>query len=67
VKTFKLNCHVTVSAFTEVQAETLEEAIKIANSRDVVLGGPGSGTYPDESWVIEYADGEPTNIHPDED
>jgi hypothetical protein len=56
-----------VSAFTEVQAETLEEAIKIANSRDVVLGGPGSGAYPDESWVIEDADGAPSDIYADED
>jgi hypothetical protein len=64
---FKLSSHVTVSAYTEVEADTLEEAIKISERRDVVLGGPGSGAYPDESWIIDDADGAPTDIHHDKD
>lgn len=64
---FKLNCHVTVSAYTEVEAESLEDAMKIAAKREVSLGGPGSGAYPDESWVIEDADGAPQNIYFDEE
>jgi hypothetical protein len=67
LKTFKLNCHVTVSAYTEVQAGSLDDAIKIAAARDVVIGGIGTGNEPDESWIIEDADGAPQNIYHDED
>jgi hypothetical protein len=60
---FKLSCEVTVSAFTEIEAETLEEAIEEAALREIVIGGPNSGADESESWVIEDADGEPENIH----
>lgn len=60
--TFRLSCHVTVSAYTEVEADSLDEAIKIAGGRDIVLGGVSSGVYEDESWVIEDADGAPMEI-----
>ena len=59
---FKLSCLVGVSAYTEVEAETLEDAIEEAKRREVVIGGPRSGYYPEESWIIEDADGEPTEI-----
>lgn len=65
--TFTLSCKVTVSAYTEVQAASPEEAIKIARARTVELGGAGSGAYPAEFWVIEEADGEPNQIQLDED
>jgi hypothetical protein len=67
MKTFKLNCHVTVSAYTEVQAETLDDAMKIAATRDVVIGGTGTGNEPDEAWIIEDADGAPVDVYHDED
>lgn len=60
---FKLGCHVTVSAYTEVEADTLEQAIEQADGREVVIGGLGSGTDPQEQWVIEDADGVPFDIH----
>ena len=60
---FDLSCAVTVSAYTTVEAATLEEAIEIAEGRNVVLGGPGCGESEDESWIIEDADGSPTDIH----
>lgn len=61
---FKLSCAVTVSAYTEVEAETLEAAIKIAAARDVQIGGLHTGVDPEETWTIEEADGSPTDIHP---
>jgi hypothetical protein len=65
MKVFQLSAAVTVSAYTVVEAETLEEAIRIAEGRSVQLGGNGSGAYADESWIIEDADGAPQDIHQD--
>ena len=60
---FQLSASVTVSALTEVEADTLEEAIEIAKGREAAIGGNGTGVYPNENWVIEDADGSPENIH----
>lgn len=60
---FRLSCAVTVSAYTEVQAKSLEEAIEIAEARQVVLSlGVGCGAAPEEDWVIDAADGVPCDI-----
>jgi len=59
---FKLCALVGVSAFTVVEAETLEEAIEEAESRAVRLQrGPGDRGY-NESWIIDEADGITTDI-----
>lgn len=58
MKTFSIYSRVTVSAYTTVTAETVEEAKKIAADRTAVIGGPGSGYQADENWLIEDADGE---------
>lgn len=63
MKKFKLVGHVTVSAYTEVEAETLEEALAEASERAVVIGGFRSGYSPREEWIIDEADGEVTNAH----
>ncbi len=60
---FKLGCSVTVSAYTEVEADTLEEAQRQAANRDVVIGGLHSGYHPQEHWIIDEADGSPEGIH----
>jgi len=60
--TFELTCVVTVSAYTVVEADTLEDALEIAKDRDVVLGGFG-GEDENEEWIIGDADGEPENIY----
>ena len=60
---FKLGCAVTVSAYTEVEADTLEEAIEEAEGRDVGLGGVTSGIDPAEMWSIDDADGAPQDVH----
>lgn len=59
---FKLNAHVTVSAYTEVEAETLEQAIEEARSRSVEIGDERSGYSPSEHWLVTEADGEPMEI-----
>ena len=59
---FNLTCQVTVSAITEVEAESPEEAILIAKDRDIGLHFNGSGTDPEEVWCIEEADGSASNI-----
>jgi len=64
---FRLSCKVTVSAATEVEAKSLEEAIAIAAGRDVVLGGVGSGAYENETWIIDDADGMPFDIAAEDD
>lgn len=64
---FKFSCVVTVGAYTEVEAGTLEEAMKEAESRDVVIGGCNSGMLAEESWIIDAADGSPVGIRQDDD
>lgn len=63
---YMMQCAVTVSAYTEVEAASEEEAFEIANSRVVEIGGNGSGQYPDEVWIIDDADGSPIDIRIDE-
>lgn len=59
---FYLSASVAVSAFTVVEAATLEEAIKIAEEREVCLHFNGSGTDPEDVWCVEDADGSPLDI-----
>jgi len=59
---FLLACHVTVSAYTVVEADTLEQAFKEAKTREVVIDGAYSGTQYTH-WVIDDADGSAENIH----
>ncbi len=62
MKKFTMGATLTVSAWTVVEAETEEEALKIAEARDV--GAMSSNAiYPDdsESWHFEN-DGLPQNI-----
>lgn len=59
---FKLNAHVTVSAYTEIEAETLEQAITEAQSRSVEIGDERSGYSRREHWLVMDADGEPMGI-----
>lgn len=62
MKRFTLSALVGVSAYTIVEAETAQEAIKIARMRSVVLGGERHGNDPEESWIVEEADGDATEI-----
>lgn len=63
--TFNLSGCITVSVYTEVEAETLEEAIEIAMTRDVVAYHWGDKTQALEYWVNDEYDGEVQNITKD--
>jgi len=59
---FKFNASATVSCFTEIEAETLEEALEIASDRDLagLVHSPHTSSLK-ESWHFEN-DGTPFNI-----
>lgn len=59
---FELSAAVTVSAYTTVEADTLEKAIEIAEGREAAIGGMGTGVNALDSWVIDDADGMPMEI-----
>ena len=63
---FNLSAMITVSAYTTVEAETLEEAISIAKSREAVNGALGGHSEKD-LWIVDDIDGEPlpSSIHED--
>jgi len=63
---FMMSAAVTVSAYTEVEADSLEEAIEIARDRNCELGFNGCGYEPNDYWIIDSADGMPTEINGEE-
>lgn len=63
-KTFNLVALVTVSAYTNVEADTLEEAIKIAERRNPEFS-LNDGHTPEELWIVEELDGSATEIRED--
>ena len=60
---FTLIGKVTCSIFTKVRANSLEEAVAIAEDRGIELGGINSGADEQEDWILDCADGEPFEIH----
>jgi len=60
-KTYKLVGTVTVSIYTEVEANTLEEAIQIAQDRSIEKS-QYKDTRFDEFWLNDEYDGEVSNI-----
>ncbi len=61
---YELNATVTISISTIVEAETLKEAIEIAESRGIeVAHNWDSETQSEDVWVSSDFDGEPQNIH----
>lgn len=65
MKTYKVSGTVTVSCWTEVEASSEEEAMKIAYRRELA-GFSIDGSYPvDECWHID-ADGTPDNLKVDD-
>lgn len=59
---FNLVCQVTVSAQTVVEAESLDDALKIARDREVVISTGHDGAEVTEQWLVEEADGSPCDI-----
>ena len=66
MKKFTIEAMITVSAYTEVEAENVEEAIKIAEARtDMMSISSNNGDEPNTVWMIEELDGTPFNLHKD--
>lgn len=61
---FSFNGKVTVGAFIEIEADSLEEARSIAEDRacDGELSFNGSGNEGEETWLVAEVDGEVFDI-----
>jgi hypothetical protein len=62
MKEFNLSGMVTVSVYTTVKANSLEEAVKIAKERDIERYNWGDKEQSLDAWVNEGYDGEVFNI-----
>ena len=62
-KIFNLSATVAISIFTEVTADSLEEAISIAQDRDIESTEYGNKNQCEYVWVSEEFDGSITDIH----
>jgi len=63
MKKFELTAKITITAFTTIEAETLEEAIEKANNRhDMMSIASNNADTPDDVWMIEELDGMPYEI-----
>jgi hypothetical protein len=63
MKTFNLYATVTISLYTQVEAETLEEAIEKSEQRSIEKSAWGDKEQKKEVWVAGEYDGEPTDIN----
>ena len=59
---FNLTAEVTISIYTEVEATDLDEAIAIAESREIERYHWGDKTQHESVWVSQEYDGIPQNI-----
>lgn len=63
---FLLTAKMTISVYTKVEADTIEEAIKIADKRtDYMSITSNNGDSEDEVWMVDELDGTPYDIHED--
>ena len=62
MKTFKLSAIVTISIYTDVEAETLKEAIEESMQRGIEAYQWGQQDQVEEAWIADEYDGEPVNI-----
>ena len=63
MKEFLISPKVTISVYTKVEAETLEEAIEIANDRTPMAIVANGGDNEHENWMVDEIDGEPFDLH----
>lgn len=59
---FTLTGTITISAYTEVEAETLEEAINEAKNRGNAQIIKDGSYNPEGEWIVDELDGEVQNI-----
>ena len=62
MKKYNLSGNVTISLYTTIEANSLEEAIEIAEDRDIEKYEWGIEKQKNEVWVAEEYDGDPNNI-----
>jgi hypothetical protein len=61
-KLFKLSGTVTISVYTEVEADTLEQAVEIVKERDIEQSYWHQVDQSKEVWVNDEYDGEVQQI-----
>ena len=59
---FNLSGTVTISIYTEVEADNLEQAIEIAEGRHIEESRWGDTHQKTQAWIADEYDGEPMNI-----
>jgi hypothetical protein len=59
---FLLTAKVTISVYTEVEAETLKEAMRIAEERDLMPVIHSGGQTAEDTWMCDELDGVPEYI-----
>lgn len=57
---YSLSAQVTCSIYTTVDADSEEEAIKLASNRHIVISAYGGDN--EEDWILDDADGIPDKI-----
>ena len=62
MKTYRLQAEVLISVYTEVEAETLEQAIELSQDRDIETYHFNDKNQARGVWVSDRYDGEPENI-----
>ena len=62
MKTYQLSALVTVSIYTKIEAESLEEAIEKSKEREIQKFVYGNSGQSEECWVCDDFDGEPKSI-----
>ncbi len=62
MKKWNLTGRVTVSVYTTVEAETLDQAIEIAEQRHIERNDLGDENFSNEAWLNEEYDGEVQGI-----
>mgnify|MGYP003393970350 CR=1 FL=1 len=63
MKKFNLSAQVTISIYTEVEANTLKEAIEIAQERSIEHSRWKDEEQRKRVWCSDEFDGEPCEIH----
>ena len=62
MKKFALIAEITISLYTEVEAETLKEAIEIAEERPLMTIIKTGGETKYDTWMSDELDGMPEKI-----
>ena len=63
---YKLTAQVTVSCYCEVEAASESEAIAKGADLPAAMHFNGSGTTPEDFWLVEEIDGVPCGIRVDQ-